>query len=141
MEEFGAEEGHCLRQSGASIFNGYRTVCAEGRNPVGPASAGQAALFDERQVENIVKKVIAQFRARTGTNPTRVVIHKSSMFQPEETDGFWSGCGSSIPFCDMIWMLPSGFRLIRKGKNEVERGMLASVEDQKLYLFTTGYVD
>lgn len=93
------------------------------------------------QAENIVMKVIAQFRARTGTNPTRVVIHKSSMFQPEETDGFLSGCGSSIPSCEMIWLRPSGFRLIRKGKNEVERGMLASVEDEKLYLFTTGYVD
>jgi hypothetical protein len=93
------------------------------------------------QAESIVKKVVAQFRARTGTNPSRLVIHKSSMFQPEEIDGFKGGCGASVPSCEMIWMRPTGFRLIRKGANEVERGMFASVEDEKLYLFTTGYVD
>ena len=93
------------------------------------------------QAESIVKKVVAQFRARTGTNPSRVVIHKSSHYQPEEVDGFRSGCGSSVPSCEMIWMRPTGFRLIRKGANEVERGMLANVEEEKLYLFTTGYVD
>jgi len=38
-------------------------------------------------------------------------------------------------------MKPTGFRLLRKGDKEVERGMFANVEDQKLYLFTTGYVD
>lgn len=93
------------------------------------------------QADNIVKKVIAQFRARTGTYPSKLVVHKSSTFQPEEINGFRSGCGSSVPSCEMIWMRPTGFRLIRKGTNEVERGMLASVEDEKLYLFTTGYVD
>jgi hypothetical protein len=94
-----------------------------------------------QQAENIVKKVVAQFRARTGTNPSRLVVHKSSTFQPEEIEGFKSGCGSAVPACEMVWMRPTGFRLIRKGTNEVERGMFASVEDQKLYLFTTGYVD
>ena len=92
------------------------------------------------QAEGIVKKVVAQFKARTGTNPSRVVIHKSSTFQNEEVEGFLSGCGSSVPSCEMIWMRPSGFRLIRKGMNEVERGMLANVEDEKTFLFTTGYV-
>ncbi|SRR5579862_777111 len=93
------------------------------------------------QAAGIVAKVVAQFRARTGTNPARVVVHKSSSFQPEEIDGFISGCGSSVPACDMVWMRPTGFRLIRRGTHEVERGMLACVEDEKTYLFTTGYVD
>lgn len=93
------------------------------------------------QAENIVRKVVHQYRTRTGTMPSRVVIHKSSLYQPEEVEGFNSGCGSQVPSCDMIWMKPTGFRLLRKGDKEVERGMLANVEDQKLYLFTTGYVD
>lgn len=93
------------------------------------------------QAESIVKRVVSQFKSRTGTNPSRVVIHKSSTFQPEEIDGFLAGCGSAVPSCEMIWMRPTGFRLIRKGNTEVERGMFASVEDEKLYLFTTGYVD
>lgn len=101
---------------------------------------GHAYLMPE-QAESIVKRVVSQFKSRTGTNPSRVVIHKSSTFQPEEIDGFLAGCGSAVPSCEMIWMRPTGFRLIRKGNTEVERGMFASVEDEKLYLFTTGYVD
>jgi hypothetical protein len=94
-----------------------------------------------QQAEKIVQRVVAQYRTRTGTFPSRLVIHKSSMFQPEEVEGFRAGGGEAVPGCDMISMRPTGFRLIRKGLKEVERGMLASVEDEKLYLFTTGYVD
>ena len=93
------------------------------------------------QAESIVRKVVAQFRARTGTYPSRIVIHKSSVFQNEEIEGFRSGCASNVSSCEMIWMRPTGFRLIRRGNNEVARGMFANLEDEKLYLFTTGYVD
>lgn len=93
------------------------------------------------QAENIVKKVVQQYRLRTGTNPSAVIVHKASQYQPEECEGFKSGCGTSVPACEMVWMRPTGFRLIRKGDREVERGMLAQVENQRMYLFTTGYVD
>jgi hypothetical protein len=93
------------------------------------------------QAKNIVRKVIEQFKIRTGTNPSRIVIHKSSLFQPEEIEGFISGCSVDVPSCEMIWIKPTGFRLIRKGTKEVERGMFANVENEKHYLFTTGYVD
>jgi hypothetical protein len=93
------------------------------------------------QAEGIIQKVVHQFRRRTGTSPTRVVVHKSTGYQPEEIEGFQSGCGAEVAACDMVWMRPTGFRLIRRGQREVDRGIFAQLEDQKTYLFTTGYVD
>lgn len=92
------------------------------------------------QAAGIVKKVMAEFRVRTGVFPSRIVIHKSSKYQPEEVDGFQGAAKSIVPICELVWFRPSGFRLISDGKEEVERGMFIDVERQRRYLFTTGYV-
>lgn len=92
------------------------------------------------QAERIAAKVIEQFRIRTGIYPSRLVIHKSSKFQPEEIEGFRSATKTWVPSCEMVWMRPTSFRLISDGRSEVERGMFIDVERVRRYLFTTGYV-
>ena len=84
--------------------------------------------------------MIDQFRLRTGVFPARLVIHKSSKFQPEEVEGFQSATKAAVPSLEMVWMRPTGFRIISDGRNEVERGMFIDVERVRRYLFTTGYV-
>lgn len=96
--------------------------------------------LEAEQAEQITTKVIDQFRLRTGVYPSRLVIHKSSRFQPEEIEGFQGAAKTLIPSCEMVWMRPTGFRLISDGRNEVERGMFIDVERVRRYLFTTGYV-
>lgn len=96
--------------------------------------------LEAEQAERIAAKVVDQFRLRTGLHPSRLIIHKSSRFQPEEVEGFTSATKTVVPSCEMVWMRPTGFRLISEGKNEVERGMFIDVEGNRRYLFTTGYV-
>ena len=96
--------------------------------------------LEPEQAERIARKVVDQFKFRTGIYPSKLVIHKTSKFQKEEIDGFKSATKSAVPSLEMVWMRPTGFRLISDGRNEVERGMFIDVERTKRYLFTTGYV-
>src|SRR3546814_3489022 len=66
--------------------------------------------------------------------PARVVVHKTSLYQPEEVAGFRRAAEARVPACDLIWMRSTAFRLIRKGTQEPWRGTLCTVGDEH-YLF------
>src|SRR5439155_1332281 len=74
-----------------------------------------------------------------GILPTRVVVHKTSTYQPEEERGFRLAAEARVPACDLVWMRSTAFRLIRKGMQEPWRGTLCNIGHES-YLFTMGYV-
>ena len=45
----------------------------------------------------------------------RIVIHKTSQYQPEEEAGFRKAAAARVPVADLIWLRSTAFRLIRKG--------------------------
>ena len=71
--------------------------------------------------------------------PNRVVIHKTTMYQPEEEEGFRKAASGKVPACDLVWIRSTPFRLVRKGLQEPWRGTFCTVGEQN-YLFTSGYV-
>ena len=68
--------------------------------------------------------VLDKYEALAGMLPTRVVVHKTSTYQPEEEKGFRSAAEARVPACDLVWMRSTAFRLIRKGMQEPWRGTL-----------------
>jgi hypothetical protein len=99
----------------------------------------QPYLLDD-QAAALMKKVIKEYSSRTGARPSRVVVHKTSQYQPEEQEGFRSGLLEGVAMCDLVWLRPTGFRMLRRGMREPNRGTLCTLEDKHHYLFTTGYV-
>jgi len=83
--------------------------------------------------------VLDKYEAQAGVKPARVVVHKTSLYEPEEEDGFRGAAESRVPVCDLVWMRSTAFRLIRKGMQEPWRGTMCTVGDET-YLFTSGYV-
>jgi hypothetical protein len=92
----------------------------------------------EEQSEALMKDVLARYQDVAGILPSRLVVHKTSMYQPEEERGFRSA-GTVVPACDLMWMRGTTFRLIRKGTQEPWRGTYCTVGGES-YLFTSGYV-
>lgn len=93
------------------------------------------------QAATLVHRVAMEYKTRTqGSFPARIVVHKTSRYEPEEVEGFQGELLSLVPTCDLVWLAPTGFRLLRRGLEEPERGTLCTIEDSKHYLFTTGYV-
>lgn len=93
----------------------------------------------ESQSADLITRVIKAYEDLAGVRPDRVVVHKTSRYQPEEVAGFEVG-RTLVPAIDLIWLAQTGFRLVKKGVDEVWRGTLVNVNDADHYLFTTGFV-
>lgn len=92
------------------------------------------------QARTLIGRVISEFEKRTGSAPARVVVHKTSSFQPEEQVGFRDGAKERVASCDLVWLRSTGFRLLRRGIEEPWRGTLCSIGDDAYFLFTTGFI-
>lgn len=95
--------------------------------------------LNETQAADLMKDVLDKYLDLAGVLPSRVVVHKTSLYQPEEERGFRSAAEDRVAVCDLIWMRSTSFRLIRKGTQEPWRGTLCTIGDES-YLFTSGYV-
>jgi hypothetical protein len=91
------------------------------------------------QAAALMGDVLDRYEAQAGVLPSRVVIHKTSTYQPEEEEGFRGTAEARVPVCDLVWMRSTAFRLIRKGFQEPWRGTLCTLGDGT-FLFTSGYV-
>jgi hypothetical protein len=96
------------------------------------------------QAAKLAERVVKEYRTRTrGSAPSRLVFHKTSRYEEEEIEGFRSAVLSEVPACELVSLTPTGFRLLRRGIEEPDRGTLCTIDnaqDSKNYLFTTGYV-
>lgn len=93
----------------------------------------------EDQAKHLLEDVLTAYEARAGVLPSRVVIHKTSTYAPEEEAGFREAVNGRVPALDLIWIRNTPFRLVRKGLQEPVRGTLCTVGDEH-FLFTSGYV-
>lgn len=89
----------------------------------------------------IMQKVIDTYQNQTGQRPTRIVIHKSSTFNIDETTGFKESM-NDIPRHDFISILKRGrkIKFFRAGYHPVIRGTVITLSDDSRFLFTKGYI-
>lgn len=138
---------HLKRRSGSLV---YASVAQAFSTHVEPFALKGATVDHEQrrdrhpylntiQASELMQEVLNQYEGRAGVLPSRVVVHKTTMYQPEEEEGFRAGTQGRVPVCDLVWMRSTPFRLVRKGTQEPWRGTLCTVGDDT-YLFTSGFV-
>jgi hypothetical protein len=81
-----------------------------------------------------------RYERETGRRPTRVVVHKTSRFWPDERDGFRNVLRSRTTRYDLLALQPQGeVRLFAESKYPPLRGSRFQVGDLD-YLYTTGFL-
>ncbi len=93
----------------------------------------------EDQASRLAEQVIAEYRDRTGQNPARVVLHKTTRFNETERIGF-SNALAQIPVVEFVNIAASDFRLVQRSAYPPKRGTLCRVNQSATYLFTTGFI-
>jgi len=68
------------------------------------------------------------------------VIHKTSQFAQQEEVGFTTAAKEKVANVSLVWIRPTGFRLLKHGSQEPLRGTYVTIGDERSFLFTTGYV-
>jgi hypothetical protein len=132
--------GHLVYASVAQAFSSdHEPFCLKGAHIDHEQRRDRQPYLNESQAFAMMRDILHGYEKRTGVRPRRVVVHKTSAYQPEEEKGFRDAAKDIVPGCDLVWLRQTPFRLVRKGSEEPWRGTLCTIEDQS-YLFTSGYV-
>jgi hypothetical protein len=93
----------------------------------------------EDHAAELVRMVLDRYRRERRQMPRRVVVHKSSLFNPAERAGFQQGL-DQIAEHDLVCLAPrSNVRLMRHGKYPPLRGTTFTLGSDT-YLYATGYI-
>ena len=139
---------HLKRRSGGIVYASLAQALSSETEPFALRGAmldkdqrkGKQPFLTAEQAEGLMTRVLKQYRLQTGMLPNRLVVHKTSTYQPEEVEGIQSGLNGTVPLIDLVWLRPTGLRLIRRGDIEPERGTMVTLEGERTYLYTTGYI-
>jgi len=103
-----------------------------------PTNWGRSPHLPEAAAEDLLRKAVEKYREFSGTNPSRVVVHKSSRFWPEELKGFRQAAKMVNQF-DLVALYQRGTRFFREGAYPPLRGTLCQLGNWASYLYTSGY--
>jgi len=93
----------------------------------------------ENQAMVLLGDAITKYSNKVGTKPTRVVIHKKSLFTDAEKKGFSTAIGNLKKDFITIKKNNYGIRFMRNGSYPILRGTLISLSNQEYLLYTSGY--
>ncbi len=140
-----------FRPLGESSTLRTSVVQAFDENGEGLVLRGHRFHWDERQqgrsphltadmAECLVSMVMDRYQAEQKQLPKRVVIHKTSRFEPQERVGFEGALSKRGCYYDLVSLTPtSSSRLLRAGQYPPLRGTLFTVGALG-YLYSTGYL-
>jgi hypothetical protein len=87
---------------------------------------------------DLINRVLDAYRERTGRNPLRVVVHKTTGFNDAERAGARRAL-ADVPLVEMLALRTGEFRVLRQGSYPPHRGSLARI-GPTAFLFTGGYM-
>lgn len=93
--------------------------------------------LSEDETARLVTDVLEHYRQRTSRDPRRVVVHKTTAFDPSERRGALRAL-DNVPETQFVALRTSAFRLLRQGDYPPRRGAMGTVGDRS-FLLTTGY--
>ena len=89
--------------------------------------------------ETILSRVLRLYADHFHNLPTRVVIHNTLRFWPEEIEGFRAALGDIYSF-DFLALERRGIRFLRLGKEPPIRGTVIQLGRRNYLVYTRGYI-
>jgi hypothetical protein len=110
---------------------------------------GPAERKDDKQLHinkktayKLLSDSLQKYRTEHKTNPARIVIHKSSIFDDEEASGFLEAAkDNSIELVDLLHITRSFTRVFRIGKKAPLRGTFLHLDNNNNVLYTFGSIN
>lgn len=96
--------------------------------------------LSESQAKDLLSDSLEKYKEKAKRTPSRIVIHKSTLFSKSEQDGFNEVIGDTQKDFVTISNRNDGIRFLRMGSYPVLRGTLISLTENKHILYTSGYV-
>lgn len=100
------------------------------------------ANLKKDQATELMKRALRKYIEKSKRNPSKVVIHKSSEFSPDEQEGFDEAIyelGDVDKDFVAIRQTHSGVNFLRLGNFPVLRGTMIDMDTNEFLLYTSGY--
>ena len=96
--------------------------------------------LSKQQAKDLLSSALKMYIKKSGRTPSRVVIHKSTLFSDPEVEGFSEAIGKLKRDFVTISKRNKGIRFMRIGSYPVLRGTLISLTEREHIFFTSGYI-
>lgn len=93
-----------------------------------------------KKASKLAHDAVDRFQIIRDDPPDRVVVHKTSLFEPDEVRGFSEVFEAMKLQYDLVSVKKSTLRVIRHGDYPVARGTYWEKNAQVAYLYTKGYI-
>jgi hypothetical protein len=124
------------------IFNEQGNGVILRGTPVKESKKDKQPHLTEEQAYTLLKNSLVEYYEAVKIFPQRLVVHKSSNYSEEEIDGFRRGAKDlKINSIDLVTIMPTNFRLYREKDYPPLRGTMFSLDKQRHFLYTRGYVN
>jgi len=129
-----------IKTSVAQVFThtGEGLVLKGGRAEIDEVS--RSPYLSENAAYKLMTNVIEVYKRQMHQLPTRLLVHKSSRYRPEELSGF-KNASKNIELKDFVTILVRGIRFMRsEGVYPPPRGTVINVGSGDYILFTKGWI-
>ncbi|MDD4736785.1 MAG: Piwi domain-containing protein [Kiritimatiellae bacterium] len=130
-----------LQTSIAQVFNerGYGMIVRGGE--ARRSKDDRQVHMSFQAIKDLISNCLKSYRGEHFHAPARVIIHKTSQFNPEEVTGVLKATSDlCIDYVDMLSLASSGIRLYREGYYPPLRGTAFDIDDNRRILYTQGSV-
>ncbi len=134
-------DGASLWTSAAQVFNQRGVGMVIRGGPAYQSKLDRQPHLSAADAEKLVRSAMERYKSEHGHLPARLVVHKSSIFTPDELAGFRAGIDAlGIGSSDLLSLRRSHTKLFRPGSYPPQRGTLWTLEQQRHILYTRGSV-
>jgi hypothetical protein len=124
----------------AQVFSGSGDgLVLKGRKAIVDRNRDSRAHLDEYGAEQLLRQALELYGQHHHTMPTRIVLHKTSKYWPEELKGFRKALGDIYSY-DFLTLEKLDTRFMRMGQEPPLRGTVVTLAPGRHAVFTVGYV-
>jgi hypothetical protein len=130
-----------LHTSLAQVFDELGNGVILRGTPVDKDKNDRRPHLSDLQAYQLLKRALFEYRVALNNVPGRLVLHKSSNFNPAELKGFKAATTEmQVQSVDFLTVMDSDFRLFRKGIYPPYRGSHIELDKKTHLLYTRGSV-
>lgn len=134
-------DGESLWTSVAQVFNQRGVGMIIRGGPAYQSNLDRQPHLSGADAERLVMTAMERYKAEHGHLPARLVVHKSSIYTPDEIAGFRAGIDAlGIGSSDLLSLRRAYTKLFRPGSYPPQRGTLWTLERERHILYTRGSV-
>lgn len=130
-----------MQTSLAQVFGAGEGIVLKGQRALVDKNRGDSKPhLSESGAQELLEKAIDLYRKQNdNVPPSRVVVHKTSRYWPEELRGF-EGAVEGITHHDFLTLETLGTRFMRVGHKPPLRGTVVKLAPQNFLIYTTGFI-